>query len=67
MCYISLSLSMYIYIYMYAYVCIYVYVYIYIYISDLTFETTTRHRLKGYVDQRVPSISLASSSRKYCN
>ena len=65
---------MYVCIYVYIYIYMYMYIYIYIYIYRFTINTheckTTHHvcdrrQLKGYLDQWVPSLFLASSYRKH--
>ena len=63
-------MCIYIYIYiLHTYIHIYIYIYIYKVPCDAvyTFLLEDPHRPNGYLAQRVPSLSLASSSRSRLN
>ena len=62
--FIHLFIHVYIYIYIYTHICIYTYTYTYI---PGRRGEECRRRLSGYLAQRVPSLSLASSFRTRLN
>ena len=62
-----IMIIMLVYVVCFTYIYIYIYIYTHIYVICLPFNArimmTDRHRLNGYLDQRVPSLVLAGSSR----